>query len=79
MNKSFRSYAIKRSRNWKAKRTNRSVLAIQAVTRTLNPYKRGDARYMPTIEEELEDYKKLKLSEVKDIHAQVFVREPKVR
>jgi zinc protease len=45
------------------------VLAIQAVARTLNPYKRGDARYMPTIEEELEDYKKLKLSEVKDIHA----------
>jgi len=45
------------------------VLAIQAVSRTLNPYKRGDARYMPTIEEELEDYRKLKLSEVKDIHA----------
>ena len=52
-----------------SQRNEPSVLAVQAVSRALNPYKRGDARYSPTIEEELEDFKKLKLSDVKDIHA----------
>lgn len=45
------------------------ILAAQSVNRILNPYKRGDVRYVPTIEEEMEDYRNLKLSEVKEIHA----------
>ena len=45
------------------------VLAILAVTRTLNPYDRGDIRYVPTVAEELEDTKALKLDDVKEIHA----------
>lgn len=51
-----------------SQRNDPKVLAVQAVSRALNPYKRGDARYSPTIEEELEDFRKLKLSDVKDIH-----------
>ena len=45
------------------------VLAMQAVSRALNPYKRGDVRYIPTTEEELEDFRKLKLSDVIELHA----------
>jgi len=45
------------------------VLAILAVTRTLNPYDRGDIRYVPTVAEELEDTKALRLDDVKEIHA----------
>lgn len=46
-----------------------TVLASLAVTRTLNPYEPGDIRYAPTLEEELEATKALKLADVKDIHA----------
>ena len=45
------------------------ILAALAVYRVLNPYKRGDVRYVSTIEEELEDYRNLKLSDVKEIHS----------
>ena len=45
------------------------VLATQSVYRVLNPYKRGDVRYVPTVEEELEDYRNLKLSDIKEIHS----------
>ena len=45
------------------------VLAAQAVSRILSPYKRGDVRYVSTIEEEVEDYRNLKLSDIKEIHS----------
>jgi zinc protease len=45
------------------------VLAQLAVSRTLSPYKRGDIRYVPTVDEEIEDYKKLTLDDVKEIHS----------
>ena len=44
------------------------LLASLAVSRALSPYKRGDVRYVATIEEELEDFKKLKLADIKEIH-----------
>jgi len=44
------------------------VLAMLAVTRSLNPYERGDIRYDATIEEELEDFKALKLEDVKALY-----------
>lgn len=44
------------------------ILATQSVFRILNPYKRGDVRYVPTVEEELEDYHNLKLADVREIH-----------
>lgn len=45
------------------------VLAGLAVSRALSPYKKGDVRYVATVEEEIEDLKALKISDVKDIHA----------
>ena len=44
------------------------ALAPVSVTRALNPYKRGDLRYQPSIEEEIEDYKNLKLNDIVDIY-----------
>lgn len=37
--------------------------------RNLNAYKRGDIRYTESIDEMLEDIKKLKPSDVKELHA----------
>jgi zinc protease len=44
------------------------VLAFLAVARTLNPYERGDVRYVATIEEEMEDVRNLSLANVREIH-----------
>ncbi len=46
-----------------------SILVEKRVNRILSPYKRGDVRYVFTTEEELEDYRNLKLADVKEIHA----------
>ena len=46
-----------------------SRLAFLAVNRVLSPYKRGDVRYVPTPDEEIEDFKKLTVTDVKDLHA----------
>ncbi len=48
------------------------ALSPTAVTRALNPYKRGDLRYQPSIEEELEDFRKLKVSEVAEIYKKMI-------
>jgi zinc protease len=45
------------------------ALANLAVSRALNPYKRGDIRYLPTIEEEIEDFKKLSINDIGELHA----------
>jgi zinc protease len=44
------------------------TIAKQAVMRSLNANKRGDIRYVESIDESLEDLKKLKPSDVKDLH-----------
>jgi zinc protease len=44
------------------------VLAYLSVARILNPYERGDVRYVATIDEELEDLRNLSLEDVKQIH-----------
>ncbi len=45
------------------------ALAPIAVAQTLSPYKRGDIRHVSTVDEELEDFKALKLSDVKNLHS----------
>ena len=45
------------------------TIAGLAVMRNLNAYKRGDIRYTESIDEMLEDIKKLKPSDVKELHA----------
>ena len=44
------------------------TIAKQAVMRSLNANKRGDIRYVESIDESLEDLQKLKPSDVKDLH-----------
>jgi zinc protease len=44
------------------------ALAPTAVAIALNTYKRGDIRYSPSIQEELEDLKSLKLEDVKSLY-----------
>jgi zinc protease len=44
------------------------ALAPNAVAKALNTYKRGDIRYSPSIQEELEDLKALKLEDVKSLY-----------
>jgi zinc protease len=44
------------------------ALAPNAVAKALNTYKRGDIRYSPSIQEELEDLKALKLEDVKALY-----------
>ena len=48
------------------------ALAPITVQRALNPYKRGDLRYVPSIEEEIEDYKNLKLSDIVDVYQRMI-------
>jgi zinc protease len=44
------------------------ALAPLKVMRALSAYPRGDVRYVPTIEEEIEDLQKLKVSDVREIY-----------
>lgn len=48
------------------------ALAPITVTRALNPYKRGDLRYQPSIAEELEDCRNLKLKDIVDIYKRML-------
>ena len=52
-----------------SKKRDPEILVQRGVNRVLNPYKRGDIRYVSTVDEELEDYRNLKLSDVKDLHS----------
>jgi zinc protease len=48
------------------------ALAPISVTRTLNPYKRGDLRYQPSLVEEIEDYQKLKQTDIVDLYQRMI-------
>jgi zinc protease len=48
--------------------TEPSVLAITRVRRTISPYPKHDVRYTPTVEEEVERYKSVKLDQVKELY-----------
>ena len=52
--------------------SNPDALAPTSVVRALNPYKRGDIRYQPTIEEELEDVRNLKLNDIVDAYKRMI-------
>ena len=54
-----------------AQRSEPNAIASQALSRTLNPYKRGDIRYVPTFDERIDDYKAAKLAEVKKFYSDV--------
>ncbi len=54
-----------------AQRSEPNAIASQEVGRALNPYKRGDIRYAPTFDERIEDYKAVKLADVKKFYSDV--------
>ncbi len=48
------------------------ALAPLSVVRALNPHKRGDLRYQPSIEEEIEDLRALKIKDVVDVYQRMI-------
>ena len=48
------------------------ALAQIELSRTLSPYPRGDVRYVSTVDEQIEDYKKVTLDEVKDFYKKFY-------
>ena len=49
-----------------------ATLASLALQRHLNPYPKGDVRYTPTLEEEMEDYKAVTLEQMKAFHRDFY-------
>jgi zinc protease len=54
------------------RRTDPGSLAPLALERALNPYPKGDVRYVGSIEEQLADVNKVTLDDVKKFHAQFY-------
>ena len=44
------------------------ALAMLRVRRTVSPYPKGDVRYIPTVDEEIERFKQLKLEQVQTLY-----------
>jgi len=53
-------------------KTDPDTLARLAIQRSLNTYPKGDVRYAPTIDEEIEEAKKVTLDDVKKFYAQFY-------
>jgi zinc protease len=54
------------------RRTDPRSLAALTLQRNLNPYPRNDPRYVPTIDEEIEDISKVTLDDVKKFYGQFY-------
>ena len=55
-----------------AGRSEPQTLAITEFQHRINPYPRGDARYVSTADEQIEDLKKVTLDDVKKFHQQFY-------
>jgi len=55
-----------------ASRSEPSTLAALEFQRRLSPYPKGDVRYVATIDEQIEELKKVTLEDVKQFHAQFY-------
>jgi len=53
-------------------RSEPSALAAEALARRMSPYPRGDARYVGTAEEQIEDLKNVTLDDVRKFHSQFY-------
>jgi zinc protease len=53
-------------------RTDPAALAPLALSRVMNPFPRGDVRYVGTIDEQIEDLKKVSLDDVRKFHARFY-------
>ncbi len=54
------------------RKTEPGALAPLALDRVLNPFPKNDVRYVPTIDEQVEDSSKVTLDDVKNFHAQFY-------
>lgn len=55
-----------------AQKSDPQALAFTAFRRTMNPFPKNDIRYVPTIDEELEDVKALKLDDLKQFYSSFY-------
>jgi zinc protease len=53
-------------------RSDPAVLAPLALSRALNPFPRGDVRYVGTIDEQIEDINKVSLDDVRKFHSRFY-------
>jgi zinc protease len=53
-------------------RTEPASLAVDALQRALSPFPKGDVRYIRSIDEQIEDLKKVTLNDVKQFHQQYY-------
>ena len=53
-------------------RTEPDAIAYQDAERYIRPYPKGDVRYLPTIEEQIEEYKGTQLSDVKQFYSRFY-------
>jgi zinc protease len=55
-----------------SQRTEPTALAFDEAERHVRPYPKGDIRYIPTTDEEIEDIKKVTLDQVKDFYSRFY-------
>jgi zinc protease len=55
-----------------AERSEPQAIALQAAERHLNPYPKGDVRYVPTLDEEIAETKNVKLEDVKSFYKSFY-------
>jgi zinc protease len=55
-----------------AGRNDPQALALNDIQHRLNPYPRGDVRYVPSADEQIEDLKKVTLDDVRKFHQQFY-------
>ena len=68
----FETVRQQRIASVEAGRSEPQVLAITAFERHINPYPRGDVRYVSTPDEQIEDLKKVTLEDVRKFYAQFY-------
>ena len=55
-----------------AERSEPQAIALQNAERIINPYPKGDVRYVPTLDEEIAEIKAVKLDDVKSFYKKFY-------
>ena len=66
--KEFETMKTERLAQVEAQKSDPQALAFTAFQRTMNPYPKSDVRYVPTIEEDIENNKNVKLEDLKKFY-----------
>jgi zinc protease len=70
--KDFETVRQQRLAGIESMRSEPQMLAMQSFQRHVSPYARGDVRYIGTPDEQLEDYKKVTLDEVRQFYTEFY-------